>query len=392
MNYKCFLLFYYVFIFSLSAKSQNNFIAGKSYFSESDYVEYIVGNSPFIISVPHGGSLKPSEIPDRNCTNCTYVMDTNTQELGRAIGEAVFRQWGCYPHIIVNRLHRIKLDANRDKPEAADGNFLAEKAWEAYQNYVDAAKSEVNKNYGKGIFLDLHGHGHTIQRLELGYLLTANELEKSDLNTQKIINYSSFKSLATNNLQKTKHNDLLRGDFAIGTLLSQKGFPAIPSKQDPYPAAADPYFNGGFNTLRNGSMDEGTMDALQIETNYTGVRDNATNRKRFGDSLATTMKIFFQKYYFPNFPFCTNTALQEKTVIEKNIRPNPFCDHIDLPFEPTMRLSYHLFDLQGKLVSSGYTLTKSIQLTDNLALESYLLRVNENDVEIFSQIIMHKCL
>jgi hypothetical protein len=392
MTYKIFISICYVFIFSLSAKSQNSFIAGKSYFSESDYIEYIAGNSPFIISVPHGGSLKPSEIPDRNCTNCVYVMDTNTQELGRAIGEAVFRQWGCYPHIIINRLHRLKLDANRDKPEAADGNFLAEKAWDAYQKYVDAAKNEVNKSYGKGVFLDLHGHGHDIQRLELGYLLTAYELEKSDLNTQKIINYSSVKSLAINNLQKVKHNDLLRGDFAIGTLLSQKGFPAVPSKQDPFPTANDPYFNGGFNTLRNGSIDAGSIDALQIETNYTGVRDNATNRKRFGDSLATTMKIFFQKYYFPNFPFCKTNALQENTTVEKNINPNPFCDHIDLPFEPTTALEYNIFDLQGKLVSSGYTLTKTIQHLDTLALGTYLLSVKKNGVQNFSTIIIRKCL
>ena len=38
---------------------QQTFIPGQSYFGQNNYVEYIAGNLPIIIVVPHGGTLTP---------------------------------------------------------------------------------------------------------------------------------------------------------------------------------------------------------------------------------------------------------------------------------------------------------------------------------------------
>lgn len=89
-------------------------------------MEYLAGNLPIIVSAPHGGLLSPTSIPDRDCAGCTTVNDFNTQELARAFAEAVHERTGCWPHLIFNKLHRRKLDANRDIAEAADGNPDAE--------------------------------------------------------------------------------------------------------------------------------------------------------------------------------------------------------------------------------------------------------------------------
>ena len=44
--------------------------AGQSYFGRNGYVEYIAGNTPVILSAPHGGALTPTTIPDRTASAC----------------------------------------------------------------------------------------------------------------------------------------------------------------------------------------------------------------------------------------------------------------------------------------------------------------------------------
>lgn len=42
------------------------FVPGQSYFGRNDYVEYIPGELPVVLSAPHGGSLEPEEIAPRD--------------------------------------------------------------------------------------------------------------------------------------------------------------------------------------------------------------------------------------------------------------------------------------------------------------------------------------
>lgn len=174
----------YFFLVSFFFFWQNSFtqtyLPGETYYGTNDYIEYKAGNLPIIISAPHGGDLEPLNIPDRNCTGCVYVKDAFTQELIREINDAIYEEFGCFPHIIINRLHRRKLDANRNIDDAADGNSDGEQAWNDFQNFIEGAKDSIEANFGKGLYLDLHGHGHDIQRLELGYRISKSELQLSD--------------------------------------------------------------------------------------------------------------------------------------------------------------------------------------------------------------------
>ena len=132
---------------------------GTSYYGRNDYIEYIAGNLPVIFSAPHGGSLTPSEIPDRTDAACggdaVTGTDTNTQELTRAIRTAFYNRTGKYPHIIINRLHRRKLDANRNITEAACGDPEAEIAWNEFHDFIDVAKNRILTDYGKGWYTDV---------------------------------------------------------------------------------------------------------------------------------------------------------------------------------------------------------------------------------------------
>src|SRR5688572_27180861 len=112
--------------------------AGQTYLGRNGYIEYIAGDLPIIITAPHGGTLTPAEIPDRTGTDITTVRDTNTEELARTIGTVFMSEVGGRPHIIIVRLRRTKLDANRHVEEATKGNRLAGRAWIEFHSFVEA--------------------------------------------------------------------------------------------------------------------------------------------------------------------------------------------------------------------------------------------------------------
>ena len=78
------------------------FEPGRSYFGRSNYVEYIAGDMPLIISAPHGGTLRPAEIPDRKSGE--FATDTCLEDLARTAQQALHDYSGHYPHVIICRL------------------------------------------------------------------------------------------------------------------------------------------------------------------------------------------------------------------------------------------------------------------------------------------------
>ncbi|MBL4707411.1 MAG: T9SS type A sorting domain-containing protein, partial [Flavobacteriales bacterium] len=273
---------------------------GNIYSGANNYIEYHVGNLPIIISAPHGGTVEPTTIPDRTCSSCTTVKDSWTEELAYEIDSAIRVVFGGYPHIIINKLSRKKLDANREIVEAAQGNIEAETAWNEYHTYIQAAKDSIIKQYGSAIYIDLHAHGHTKQRIELGYLLSRSELLMSNatLNISNFQDTSSIKYLKNNLNPLTSFSDLLRGSHCMGELLHNRGYPSVPSATDLSPLPTDKYFNGGYNTARHGSRDSTQINAIQFETNYTGIRNNNKNRNDFARGLTCVLRSYLDRWYF----------------------------------------------------------------------------------------------
>lgn len=296
-----FFLLILFYIIPSSSFSQT-YTPGVASFDETGYVEYIPGNLPVILSAPHGGYLTPAEIPDRDCLGCSYLRDSYTQELARTIADDFFEATGCYPHVVINLLHRRKFDANRDIGEAADGNSTIEQAWQAYHDFLDDAKAQIIEEDGRGLFLDLHGHAHDIQRVELGYLLSKSELQLTDetLNTNNYIEESSLRTLVDDNLQHLSHAELLRGAHSLGTLLENKGVRAVPSAPDPFPNDNESYFSGGYNTNRHGSKHGGNIDGIQIEC-HQDIRFDDDLRAMFADSLTKSINQYIDFHYQDNY-------------------------------------------------------------------------------------------
>ncbi len=266
------------------------FEPGKSYFGSSNYAEYLAGNLPVIIAAPHGGRERPENIPDR--TKGTFAFDTNTQELAREIAAEFHRHTGRHAHVVICRLHRLKVDCNREEMEAAAGHPLAARAWKDFQGFIDSARATVTNQFGSGLFIDLHGHGHNEQRLELGYLHKRDTLAlaEGELNQPVVAEESSLRALAKQS--KLPYVELLRGGRSFGALLEAEGFRATPSPREPVPVA--PYFNGGYNTARH-ARDGSPMWGWQLETNFKGVRDTEESRKRFAKALVKSVETFLHE-------------------------------------------------------------------------------------------------
>ncbi|MDX9929176.1 MAG: T9SS type A sorting domain-containing protein [Bacteroidales bacterium] len=276
------------------------FIPGEVYFGQNGYIEYRAGNLPIIITAPHGGTLEPSEIPDRTCG--ITGIDSRTQTLIREMEYEIYQLTGGYPHIIICRLARVKLDANRDYDEATCGNPEAAPYWYEWHKFIDSAAARVTKYWGKGFYIDIHGHGHDVPRLELGYLLSAADLRLPDmiLNNPAYIQSSSIRTLAGSNYNTLTHADLLRGELSLGTMLQNAGIPAVPSMQDPYPQTGEKYFSGGFNTYRHSSHLGGTVDGVQIE-HHSSIRTDHATRIAYSHDFAEILTAYLKAHYFPAF-------------------------------------------------------------------------------------------
>lgn len=258
---------------------------GDVIYDDNQWLELIVGDMPLVISVPHGGSLKPDGVPDRDCAGITTVRDSYTIEMARAIQQEMMGQYGKTPFIIIANIARTKIDLNRELGEATCNNVEVKQTWEDFHTFVDRALELSVQEFGSTLYIDLHAHGHEIQRLELGYNLGAASLGKVYTGTD--LEQLGSESSLGNLLNWDGGHDiqaLLHGDHAFGTLMAERGIPCVPSLQDPYPMASEPFFNGGFNTRQYTSPAYPEVAGWQIETNRDA-RDTPQRRSTFAKAF-----------------------------------------------------------------------------------------------------------
>jgi N-formylglutamate amidohydrolase len=264
------------------------------------FLEFAAGSAPLVIVAPHGGALKPVSIPDRTCAGCEFLADANTEDLARLVVEAFARRTGKRPFLALNHLHRIKFDGNRDRDEATDSHTVLNGVWTTWQDNLDSVSARAARSAGgRGLYIELHGHAHAVARIEIGYLLTAAQLRSTDaaLSAGGAMRQSSIARLVNDRRSGASDVALLRGAPSLGALLFGAGYPAVPSPSDLAPQVEDSYFNGGYNTVRHGSLSGGATDAVQLECNFAGIRDTAENRAAFAEVLASVLEQFLKAQY-----------------------------------------------------------------------------------------------
>ena len=272
-----------------------------------------------IISSPHGGHVAPDSVPDRDVSfmnnanksssssypssssspssspsssspsKIVYAIndqkvappiitkpDDFTLELSLLLADELMQMSGKRPHVVINHLHRRKMDANRNKEEATLNFPEMVEAWMDYHNFIQNAISGMN---GQGLFLDMHGQQHSHGWVELGYLIPSTVLRSGDLNS-----YSSQSSIyhLSRNFDHG-FEDLVRGPASLGAFLQVEGIETVPSPGQLSPEGRG-YFKGGYNTRRYGSHTGGQIDAIQIESPCRVL--NSENVATYAKSLA----------------------------------------------------------------------------------------------------------
>lgn len=267
---------------------------GESYHGRKGYTEYVPGTLPVVLSAPHGGTMEPAEIPPRS--GGTQVTDLNTIETATAIRDAFVDALGAAPHLVILHLDRAGLDANREIGEAAMGNPFSELAWQEYHDFIEVARSTVESTWGRGLYLDVHGHGHEAPRVELGYLLDLGDLGLDDeaLSDSPIGRDTSIRHAWERT--GTPLAELVRGGTSLGGRLEAADIRAVPSPGEPSPGT-EPFFSGGYSTRRHGSRDGGTVDGIQLELHRSGLRDTDANRRAFAAILAEAVRMWLQDHH-----------------------------------------------------------------------------------------------
>ncbi len=285
-------------------------------FGYMKYTEFRKGDddTKIIITSSHAGYMSPSYIPNRvngcyetrnntcnwhrDCgihdgTRCKISVYNDIYSLDVAVLLIKYLELllGSRPHLVINHLSRIKFDANRDTPEATEYDPEAEQAWRDIHGFIERAKTLVN---GSGVVFDIHGHTGSINWIELGYLLSASQLN-SPADPSIMSKLTSIRYLASR--VNVTFNQLLMGAYSLGGFLNSLGFPAVPSPRytDLNGAA---YFSGGYITQRHGSRDGGIIDAIQIEFPFS-IWSPMTSQL-YAPYISEGIANFVKLYYYNN--------------------------------------------------------------------------------------------
>ena len=246
------------------------------------YYDFLqVGDLNVILSVPHGGKLRPAHIPARDAGyfdkeagiprydhnskekdpvnyGVRYKKDTNTIDLAVHIADAVKSFCGRRPHVVICHIHRSKLDLNCDKEKGSFCVKTAEDAWVAYHKFIADAKRSFT---GPGLFLDIHGQAHMENWVELGYTLNSDQLNDGTY----VGADTSVRFLANRMRDTVSVRDLVCGLDSFGGMLLDEGYKVVPSPTYPGPGSGS-YYTGGYNTQTHGSKVGGIIDGIQIES------------------------------------------------------------------------------------------------------------------------------
>lgn len=286
----------------------------------TNWVQHSTGNLPIIISAPHGstkdgGTVNGESLVKRTSSNlnpnsdgCDFRtgQDANTLTLAQYIDSAIYKKTGKHPHLVIARMHRRYIDFNRHKECAipfVNGAYVTpnETSWDTYHEILDNISKEITEQFGSGLLIDIHAHGHSVAQVEIGYTLSKSQLAKTNeelMADEKYAQKSSIYALSQRNKNNLSFAELLRGEFSFGDYLYNAGLKCVPrsTKLDP---GDETYFSGGYISKSQGSALEygGTIDAIQLEF-HSGSKSDLEKRKATADKVATAIIEYMKKHYY----------------------------------------------------------------------------------------------
>jgi len=130
--------------------------------SLNKFIKFKKGTIPLILSVPHGGILEFNEIPIRQ--NGVLGIDKGTIELAERLVryiKKISNKLGSkkkVPSIIISKIHRNRIDLNREEREAfVTGSFLAKSIYNHYHTIIKETIMDNIKTFNNSLLIDIHG-------------------------------------------------------------------------------------------------------------------------------------------------------------------------------------------------------------------------------------------
>lgn len=240
---------------------------------KNKYLTYKEGNSPIILSAPHGGNITPLSIPKRKYGNRS--RDTYTRRLIQLIIDKLDEK----PYYIYSDIHRNRVDLNRDIIEGAQGNKKADQIWMIWNNILRDYSAKVHSLYKRGLYIDIHSHNNSNQ-FQIGYGLSVKDY--LDLKAGwKISSISTLYPLVNKSITE---KSLCFGYGSIIDTIEYSGYSVL------IPESENKYLNGGRN-IQEFSGDE--IGAIQIECPIPILKYDLNG---VADTLVKSIELFSQRF------------------------------------------------------------------------------------------------
>lgn len=274
------------------------YVPGEIITDTNGYIEYLVGNSPIIISLPHDGEILPSNMDD---ISTPPIPAKNSKKVIEYFYQYFIQESnGKFPHIITNNISSNKLDPNSEISNGAT-NSLSQLYHNTYHSYIQTAIDSINKYYDSALLINLTAHDDDNQFIELRYLLTLDNLKKDNSELDSFRDISSIKQLSY--LSYSDFHETIRGFNSMGKIIMDQRccspiwytFNVTPSKNFPTPPSQN-YNQGGYIIEKYGSHNNLTqkINAVDFSTPYSNHRDSGYAHWALGNILEVSAKIFYK--------------------------------------------------------------------------------------------------
>lgn len=260
-------------------------VSSKTEADSNPLITIQAGDLPIVLSAPHGGREAVPGVPERRgigVKSFASRSDTNTDRLTEQLADALEKEFGKRPYVVIARFHRRYIDANRRK-DAAYESDKARDTYDAYHQALAKARSQIIERWGRGILLDIHGQSAEMQAIIRG---TQNGRTTTHL-------VSRFGRLA------------LVGETSLFGQLARQRFPVIPAVDSTDLEHVN--YDGGHIVVTYGSAAGGTLDAIQLEVGRDLRSAEAIESTASKLAKATTA---FAKEYLPASERGTQTSIK----------------------------------------------------------------------------------
>ena len=231
-----------------------------------DYIEFKRGTIPLIFSVPHGGTFKFENIPER--TMGIQGIDKDTVRLALDLIGNINNLFQLNskdirtPSYIISKIKRVNIDFNRKESKAFHvKSSLAREIYQSYHNKIHELISYNINKFKRSLLIDIHG-------------FEKNKRPNGFRDVELVLGTNNLESMFSTVLPKKDWGKNLRGD--IIKKFNELDIPIAPG----HPRRREYVLTGGYIINTYGASRIKNSQTIQIEfSDKIRLKDNILKEK-----------------------------------------------------------------------------------------------------------------